>query len=598
MATFRMKRTLICLVPWMAMTTAAYGQTRSADVLYTYFNDGAVPGFRVSDECFVPVEEVAKWGWTLNTRPDSADIVAESIAFNIPLRNVSGRTVIPLRAAIAKLGGSAEWVGDTDTLQVTGELKSVSVDSGRVKVTGPMLFKTKASTLSNPPRVVIDFLGARIGSKTTQSLEGGVRLTQYKPNTVRLIIQTQGSVDVSRVSTAPTRSAEMEFSVGQPAEDPKPVEPSKPVQPEKKPRDPVTTPPTGTTPPPIPTTTVPTTTVPTTTVPTTTVPTTPPTTVTITNNTADGGIIDGSAQATTTGFLPLTLDKEDERTASLSIHFKPGVKVLAQFDKLSPTVLNITLPGVFMDLPPDFKIESASVISATSEKNGKGTVVTLTMVRPLGAEVYSEGSAVSIQLYKPSIGDGKLMNKVVVVDAGHGGWDGGASGGGLHEKDFTLSIAKLLSARLIEEGVTVIMTRKSDVYIPLMTRSNIANDNHADMFISCHINDTGGSGSMSGSITFHHKGNAISKVLAECIQQQIGAVSELPNIGVWSDGRIYSQGGFSVLRNIKMVGVLIEFGFLNNAHDRKRMSTEQFQDAVTRAVVRGLKVYLGDAKAK
>ncbi len=103
---------------------------------------------------------------------------------------------------------------------------------------------------------------------------------------------------------------------------------------------------------------------------------------------------------------------------------------------------------------------------------------------------------------------------------------------------------------------------------------------------------------MSGGITFHHKGNVISKVLAECIQQQIGSVSGIPSLGAWSDGKIYSQGGFSVLRNIKMVGVLIEFGFINNEHDRKRIVSSQFQDAVTRAAVRGLKVYLGDAKTK
>jgi N-acetylmuramoyl-L-alanine amidase len=538
----------------MALTAVAFGQSRSADVYYTYFDDAPTHGFRVGDECFVPIEDVERWGWQVSANPDSADITAEGMQINIPIRNISGRNALPLRAAISKLGGSADWIVNSDTLQVVCELTSVSVDSGHVKVSCPFQYKQKATNLTDPSRVVIDFFGARIGSKTTQTLEGGVRLTQYKPNVVRLVIQTQGNVDVSRVTTDPTKASDFQLPLGQQA-------PTKqPAVVQTKP-DTISTFPT----------------------------TVPPIT--------DSGVVNGSATAST-GDLPLSLDSEDDHSAKLSMKFSSGQKVQPQFDKPSPTVLQITLPGIFMDLAPDFKIESSTVISATNTKTAKGTVLTLNLVRPVGAEVYTEGSSVYIQLSKPNVGDGKLLGKVVVVDAGHGGWDNGASGGGLHEKNFTLQLARLLSDRLTEEGATVIMTRKSDVFIPLETRADIANKNHADFFISCHINDTGGTSKASGTITFHHMKNTISKVLAECIQQQFGGVNQLPSIGVWSDGRIYANEGFSVLRNIKMVGVLIEFGFINNAHDRSVMSTDQFQDSMSRAVVRGLKVYLGDAKTK
>ena len=102
---------------------------------------------------------------------------------------------------------------------------------------------------------------------------------------------------------------------------------------------------------------------------------------------------------------------------------------------------------------------------------------------------------------------------------------------------------------------------------------------------------------MAGSITFHHMGNEICRVLAECIQHEIAKVSGIPNTGVWSDGKIYPQSGFSVLRNTRMPGVLVEFAFIDNAQDRKHLATDQFQDAVSKAVVQGIKVYLGDAKA-
>ena len=534
------------------MTTVAYGQTRSADVIYTYFDDAPTHGMRVGDECFVSIDDVTKWGWKVDNRSDGAHITAEGSDITIGTRTIGGKNSVPIRAAMSKLGVSTEWIVNTDTLQVVGELKSVSVDSGHIKVSSPSLFKPKAFVLTAPSRIVLDFTGVKLGSKTTQSLEGGVRLSQYKPNVVRLVIQTQGTVDVSQISVEPTKTSEMELSVNTPEE--------KPLNTDDKQGTP------------------------------------PPATGSISK--VEPGVIDGTPAPSNVGTLPLTLDHEDDRTATMSIRFKGSTKVQAQFEKPSPNVLTITLPGIFMDLPADFKLDSQSVSAVTCEKNAKGSVVTLNLTRPEGAEVYSNGNVVSIQLFKPNVGDGKLLGKVIVVDAGHGGFDGGASSVGLHEKDFNLSLARLLSERLTEEGATVIMCRKTDVFIPLTTRADIANKSHADFFISCHINDTGGSGNMSGGITFHHKGNVISKVLAECIQQQIGSVSGIPSLGAWSDGKIYSQGGFSVLRNIKMVGVLIEFGFINNEHDRKRIVSSQFQDAVTRAVVRGLKVYLGDAKTK
>ncbi len=546
-----MKRKLISLVPWMAMTTAAYGQARSADVVYTYFDDTPIHGYRVGEECFVPVDDVAKWGWKVEGSGESLRISVDGTDFNFSTRTISGKSCLPIRAAISKLGGTADWIVNTDTLQILGTLTSVSVDSGKIKVSSPLQFKTKAFVLTDPSRVVLDFVGARLGAKTTQVLEGGVRLTQYKPNVVRLVLQTTGLVDLSRLATEPTKNTTIELTVTNPPEE-------KVLPTEETPTHPRNT----------------------------------------TVSKIEPGVIDGSATAPTVGPLPLVLERENEKSALLTMKLSGISLIQPLYEKPSPSVLQITLPGVFQELPADFKLDTESISSVTSIKTLKGTVVTLNLARPLGAEVYSEGKNVLIQLFKPNVGDGKLLGKLIVVDAGHGGTDGGANSGGVHEKDLNLALATLMSQRLTEEGATVIMTRKTDVFIPLMTRSDIANNSHADFFISCHCNDTGGSGNMSGGITFHHKGNLISRVMAECIQQQIGAVSGIPSIGVWSDGKIYPQSGFSVLRNIKMVGVLIEFGFLNNERDRKRLSTAQFQDAVTRAAVRGLKVYLGDAKTK
>ena len=536
----------------MAMTAVAYGQARAADVLYTYFDDTPVHGIRVGDECFVPIEDLARWGWQVNVQADVANIKAEGLEFSMPVRMIGGRTSLPLKASMIKLGGAADWISNTDTLQIISELTKVRYESGKVHVTAPLQLKPKAFSLKNPDRVVLDYIGAKIGPKTSQTVEGGVRLTQFKPNVVRMVIQTNGAPDLTRISSEPTKSSEIQIAVlNSEVSEARPVE-ATPLETKSAPLS---------------------------------------TDEAFTNATPATSV---PIAPSTPAYLPLGLEREDARGALFSIKLA-RLKNPAQYKKPDPSSLEILLPDVFLELAPDFKLVSNSVSLARTEKTATGTLVTLYLNRPMGAEVVTDSSGVSIQLIKPNVGNGKLVGKVIVVDAGHGGTDPGANGGGFREKDLTLAIAKLVGGRLAEEGATVIMTRKTDVLIDLKKRPVIANDNHADLFLSCHINDTGTHRKMTGTITFHHKGNAMSHVLAECIQNEIAKVSGLPNTGVWSDGKIY-QSGFAVLRGIKMPGVLIEFGFIDNPQDRRRLVEDEFQQAVARAVVKGVKVYLGDAQ--
>ena len=178
-----------------------------------------------------------------------------------------------------------------------------------------------------------------------------------------------------------------------------------------------------------------------------------------------------------------------------------------------------------------------------------------------------------------------------MVDPGHGGHDTGAKSNGVFEKDLTLAVAKLLTDELTRAGATVIMTRKTDVFIPLLIRSDIANRNRADFFISVHINSTASAGSQTGSIAFHHKNNPVGLALAESIIAEIAKVSGLPSKGAWSDGRIY-QSGFSVLRETRPpAAVLLELGFINNNRDRARMTTDDFKAKIAAAIARGVQNY-------
>lgn len=112
------------------------------------------------------------------------------------------------------------------------------------------------------------------------------------------------------------------------------------------------------------------------------------------------------------------------------------------------------------------------------------------------------------------------MSKVIVIDSGHGGHDSGASANGLREKNLTLDIAKRLHTKLNKlDGVKAIMTRTSDEFLSLTERTNIANRNNADVFVSIHINSGGG----TGFETFIYSGNVSNntKVLQNNVHEEV-----------------------------------------------------------------------------
>jgi N-acetylmuramoyl-L-alanine amidase len=533
-------RKLLTLLPWMVFAASAYGQVRSADVLYTHYDSAPTRGYRVGEEVFVPIDEVSKWDWNVTMRAELAIVKAEGVEFNVPTRTFNGRLSLPLAAAVKKAGGLTSWDRFTDTLTVYSELTTIRVQDGRVKLYSPFKVMPRVFVDEDEDKLVIEFSGARIGAKTQQFLSENAALTQVQPNVVRLVIQTESLPNISKLKLVPVNSFDFELPK---KEDPK-VEP--PVQDD-----------TTTEPPPV------------------------------KDNSA------GSTDVIATPLLPLRLDKETDRGLFLSIPLSMKMAGAAQARRPEPEILEVTLPGIAMNLAEDFQLNSESVKELTRSYVGNGTVLRFVFTRPMAAEIYTEGSTVRITVLKPLV-TGSLIGKVIVVDPGHGGSQSGATSGGVKEKDLNLKIGKLIGQKLAEQGATVIMTRKTDVTLSLDARARIANDSDADLFISTHINSTGGPATQTGTITFHHKGQQISRVLAECIHRELSIVNGLPDIGVWSDGRIYDSG-FSVLRNTtKMPGVLLELGFINHSRDRARMVTQDFQEKAAAAVVKGIKVFLGD----
>ena len=220
---------------------------------------------------------------------------------------------------------------------------------------------------------------------------------------------------------------------------------------------------------------------------------------------------------------------------------------------------------------------------------------------------------------------------VVVLDAGHGGDDPGNRGNGYYEKDIALNIVLGIGAELEKmPGVKVIYTRKTDVFVTLAGRAQIANDAHADLFISVHCNAHGSQA--SGTETFVlglHRNEDNLKVamrensviyleedyevtydgfdpkspesyigltlmqeeyldqsilLADFIQKNFTNDLKRPNRGV-------KQAGFLVLRQTYMPSVLVETGFLTNNAEGKYLNSKKGQDDMSGAIVKAVEHY-------
>lgn len=222
---------------------------------------------------------------------------------------------------------------------------------------------------------------------------------------------------------------------------------------------------------------------------------------------------------------------------------------------------------------------------------------------------------------------------IVVIDPGHGGKDPGAVNKTIQEKDIVLGIGLKLG-KLINDNFTdvkVVFTRNTDVFIPLIDRSRIANKNKADLFISLHANfcatpATRGTetfflgpsrsddnlevakkensvilleedysktyegfdpNSAESYIMFEMMQNTyldLSLFVADAIQQQFKSRIESPNRGV-------KQAGFLVLRQSSMPSVLVESGFLSNAAEANYLKSDAGQQNIALSVFDAFKKF-------
>ena len=189
-----------------------------------------------------------------------------------------------------------------------------------------------------------------------------------------------------------------------------------------------------------------------------------------------------------------------------------------------------------------------------------------------------------------------LGDRVVVIDAGHGGVDPGAVGkNNVLEKDVTLAVSKRLQALLQNSGAKTIMIRVDDSDLgsaqgllkrkreDLAKRIQIAADAQAEVYLSIHANSFPNE-KLTGAQTFYNADSSEGKLLAQSIQQELNYMTK-GNRVIKSNQDIY------VLKKAHQAAVTVEVGFLSNPNEEQLLIRPEYQQKLALAIFQGINNY-------
>ena len=198
----------------------------------------------------------------------------------------------------------------------------------------------------------------------------------------------------------------------------------------------------------------------------------------------------------------------------------------------------------------------------------------------------------NLSVYAKQDKDVILNNKIIYLDAGHGGKDNGASVDNILEDSINLSISNYLLEELMRLGAYVLMSRTGDYDLASLYQKNrkredlnnrvkYINKSNPDIFISIHLNIYSSSSVTGAQVFFQNNEN--SKHLANVIQSKFNKLNK--------KDKKSKKGDYFILNNSKPVGVLIECGFLSNDAERNKLTDSNYQQKIANVISEGIVDY-------
>lgn len=227
----------------------------------------------------------------------------------------------------------------------------------------------------------------------------------------------------------------------------------------------------------------------------------------------------------------------------------------------------------------------------------KGGAAALVFLMALAAAISPRPAKKAVPAKPAGQAEGALSGRVILVDPGHGGTDGGARAreSGKWEKEINLLTALALRDTLEEAGARVILTRDKDMQYSknkredLTSRLELARENGADMIVSIHMNEYR-SRRESGPQVFYRAGQAESRLLAGALQSSLIAALKPQK------ERVAMAGDYFIL-SLDVPSVLVECGFLSNPEEEKKLLTAEYRRKIAEAIRDGIIEYLHLSRA-
>ncbi len=177
----------------------------------------------------------------------------------------------------------------------------------------------------------------------------------------------------------------------------------------------------------------------------------------------------------------------------------------------------------------------------------------------------------------------------VVIDAGHGGSDVGATREGIYEKDITLKIAKMIEKNLNKKKVKTYMVRNKDIYVSLADRSIFSNEKNPDLFVSIHVNSSTNE-EITGIETHWWKEDSLN--YAKSVHNEMTKKNK-----TWkTKDRGLFKSQFYVINHTEAPAILCEIGFISNTGERNEIIKEKRQQEIADAISDGIYNYLKTRK--
>lgn len=200
----------------------------------------------------------------------------------------------------------------------------------------------------------------------------------------------------------------------------------------------------------------------------------------------------------------------------------------------------------------------------------------LTIFTPKDEEISSTRSKSSIITKNPRI-------KTIVIDAGHGGTDVGATRDGHNEKDLTLDMSQRLATILKKKGLDVLMVRDTDVYVSLEDRVAFSENYGGDLFVSIHVNS---SVTEDGHGIETHYYTPQSYDFAQVVHKEFASQIKSKDRGLF-------KSKFYVINHTTCPSILVETGFISNPEERAELLTKERRQKTAEAIAKGILKYLG-----